>query len=210
MSQGLEEYLTKKVEDIPRESQNDWKKIDAQLCAMLQQSVDSKLLVIFQAYNTCCTFWEKAKKLYSNDIQQLYNVVAGLKDLKQDSDLFSYLSTAEATIENYKKIMPITVDVKEQEKQRDRFLMVLVLAGLHSDFDALRQQVLGNAEIPTVEDLINQLLRLSSSTTTTPIITDNATLVTQTSNRRRGDGRSNRGGHGGGGRSNRPQCTLLP
>ena len=53
--------------------------------------------------------------------------------------------------------MPITVDVKEQEK-RDRFLMVLVLAGLHSDFDALRQQVLGNAEIPTVEDLINQLL----------------------------------------------------
>ena len=187
MGQGLEEHLTKKVEDIPKENQSDWKKVDAQLCAVLWQSVDPKLLIIFQAYNTCCNFWEKAKKLYSNDVQQLYNVVTSLKDLKQDSDLFSYLSTAEATIEKYKKIMPITTDVKEQEKQRDKFLMVLVLAGLHSDLDALRQQVLGNAEIPTVKDLINRLLQFSTSTTT-PIITDNATLVTQTSDRGCGGG----------------------
>ena len=74
--------------------------------------------------------------------------------------------------------------------------MILVLAGLHFDLDALRQQVLGNAEIPTMEDLINRLLWLFSSTTI-PIIIDNATLVTQTSDHGHGGGQSNRGGCGG-------------
>ena len=77
-----------------------------------------------------------------------------LKDLKQDLDLFPYLSTAERTIEKYKKIMPIIADVKEPKNQ-DKFVMVHVLADLHSDLDALHQQILGNAEIPIVEDLIN-------------------------------------------------------
>ena len=82
MGQGLKEYLIRKAKDIPKESQSHWKKVDAQLCVVLWQLVDPKLLIIFQAYNTYCTFWEKAKKLYLNDIQQLYNVVASLKNLK--------------------------------------------------------------------------------------------------------------------------------
>ena len=57
-----------------------------------------------------------AKKLYSNDIQQLYNVVVSLKDLKQDLDLFVYLSIAKVTIEKYEKIMPIIINFKKQEK----------------------------------------------------------------------------------------------
>ena len=82
-----------------------------------------------------------------------------LKDLKQDSDLFSYLSTAKTTTEQYKKIMPITNDIKAQEKWD--ILMVLILADLLSNLDAVCQQVLGNAEIPMVDDLVNQLLWLS-------------------------------------------------
>ena len=35
MGQGLGEYLTKKAEDIPKKNQNDWKKVDVQLCAVL-------------------------------------------------------------------------------------------------------------------------------------------------------------------------------
>ena len=119
MGQGFEEHLTKTAEDFPEDSQSNWKMIDAQLCAVLWQPVNPKLLVIFQAYNTSYTFWEDVKKLYTN--------------LKQDSNLFSYLSIAKATIEKYKNIMPIIADAKEQEKKRDKFCMVLVLASLHFD-----------------------------------------------------------------------------
>ena len=76
--------------------------------------------------------------------------------------------------------------------------MALVLASLHFDLDALCQQVLGSTKIPTVEDLIYQLLWLSSSVTTTaPIIIDNSTMVTQTSDH----------GHNGG-QSNQPSRTY--
>ena len=69
MDQGFDEHLTKKGKDSSEDSQSNWKKIDAQLCAILWQLIDPKLLVIFQPYNTCYTFWEKAKKLYANDVQ---------------------------------------------------------------------------------------------------------------------------------------------
>ena len=65
-------------------------------------------------------------------------------------------------------------------------------------------------KFPTVDDLINWLLQLSSSTTTTPIIIDNANLVTQTSDYGHGGGWSNWEGcdGGGGGQSNWPQCIY--
>ena len=40
-----------------------WKKIDAQLCSVLWQSVDPKILLHLWAYKTCSKFWNQAKAL---------------------------------------------------------------------------------------------------------------------------------------------------
>ena len=77
--------------------------------------------------------------------------------------------------------------------------MVLVLVSLRFDLDVLHQQVLGNAKIFIVEDLINRLLRLFSSIITTPTIINNSTLLTQTNDYRGGGGQSNQGGCDDGG-----------
>ena len=47
--------------------------------------------------------------------------MVSLKDLKQDLDLLTYLSTIEVTIEKYKKIMPITINVKKMKTIRQNF-----------------------------------------------------------------------------------------
>ena len=79
--------------------------------------------------------------------------MASLKNLKQDLGLFSYIRTIEATIKNYKKVMPIIANVKEQEKLWDKFLMIFVLMGLHFVLDVLLQQALGNVEIGRFDQL---------------------------------------------------------
>src|SRR6516165_9452782 len=108
MGQGLEQHLITQVTQIPVSEQSQWKRIDAQLCAILWQSIDPKLLVYFLSYKTCFAVWEKARKLYTNDIQRLYNVVHNVVNLKQqDSDMVSYLGKVQATMEEFKQILPI-------------------------------------------------------------------------------------------------------
>ncbi|RVW29987.1 Retrovirus-related Pol polyprotein from transposon TNT 1-94 [Vitis vinifera] len=64
--------------DIPEVDRVQWRKIDAQLCSVLWQSVDPKILLHLQAYKTCFKFWTQAKGLYTNDIQRLYKVASAI------------------------------------------------------------------------------------------------------------------------------------
>ena len=74
MGQGYEDHLITPEDDIPGVDKVHWKKIDAQLCRVLWQSVDPKILLHLRAYKTCSKFWNQAKALYTNDIQRLYKV----------------------------------------------------------------------------------------------------------------------------------------
>ena len=72
MGQGYEDHLITPEDVIPSVDKVHWKKIDAQLCSVLWQSVDPKILLHLRAYKTCSKFWNQAKVLYMNDIQRLY------------------------------------------------------------------------------------------------------------------------------------------
>ena len=54
MRQGYEDHLITLEDAIPNVVQ--WKKIDAQLCSILWQSVDPKILLHLRAYKTCSKF----------------------------------------------------------------------------------------------------------------------------------------------------------
>ncbi|RVX14359.1 Retrovirus-related Pol polyprotein from transposon TNT 1-94 [Vitis vinifera] len=74
MGQGYEDHLITQEADIPEVDRVQWRKIDAQLCSVLWQSVDPRILLHLQAYKTCFKFWTQAKGLYTNDIQRLYKL----------------------------------------------------------------------------------------------------------------------------------------
>ena len=88
---GCEDHLTTEDTNIPEDKHTQWKKIDALLCNILQQSIDAKTLYNIGAYKTCYTLWNQVKKLYTNDIQCLYQVISSIANLKQlDLDISSY------------------------------------------------------------------------------------------------------------------------
>ena len=61
MGQGYEDYLITPEDVIPNVDKVQWKKIDAQLCSVLWQSVDPKIWLHLWAYKTCFKFGIRQK-----------------------------------------------------------------------------------------------------------------------------------------------------
>ncbi|KAJ9708908.1 hypothetical protein PVL29_000753 [Vitis rotundifolia] len=202
MGQGYEDHLITQEADIPEVDRVQWRKIDAQLCSVLWQSVDPKILLHLWAYKTCFKFWTQAKGLYTNDIQRLYKVASAIVHIsQQDLDLSTYIGQIASLKEEFLTVMPLTPDVGAQQTQLDKFFMVLTLIGLRPDLEPVRDQILGSSSVPSLDDVFARLLRISS-TQTLPFdsTSDSSVLVSQTSSR---GGRSGTRGKG-----QRPHCTY--
>ena len=88
---GCEDHLTTADTSIPEDQRAQWRKIDALLCNILRQSIDAKTLYNIEAYKTCYTLWNQGKKLYTNDIQWLYQVISSIVNFKYLSmDISAY------------------------------------------------------------------------------------------------------------------------
>ncbi|RVW59241.1 SCY1-like protein 2 [Vitis vinifera] len=202
MGQGYEDHLVTQEADIPEVDRVQWRKIDAQLCSVLWQSVDPRILLHLQAYKTCFKFWTQAKGLYTNDIQRLYKVASAIVHIsQQDLDLSTYIGQIASLKEEFLTVMPLTPDVGAQQTQLDKFFMVLTLIGLRPDLEPIRDQILGSSSVPSLDDVFARLLRISSTQTLPSDSTsDSSVLVSQTTSR---GGRS-----GTRGRGQRPHCTY--
>ncbi|RVW48502.1 Retrovirus-related Pol polyprotein from transposon TNT 1-94 [Vitis vinifera] len=202
MGQGYEDHLITQEADIPEVDRVQWRKIDAQLCSVLWQSVDPRILFHLQAYKTCFKFWTQAKGLYTNDIQRLYKVASAIVHLsQQDLDLSTYIGQIASLKEQFLTVMPLTPDVGAQQTQLDKFFMVLTLIGLRPDLEPIRDQILGSSSVPSLDDVFARLLRISSTQTLpSDSASDSSVLVSQTTSR---GGRS-----GTRGRGQRPHCTY--
>nr|CAN63843.1 hypothetical protein VITISV_036670 [Vitis vinifera] len=121
MGQGYEDHLV-----TPDVDKVQWKKIDAQLCSVLWQSVDPKTLHHLHAYKTCFKFWTQAKGLYTNDIQRFY----------KDMDLSTYIGRIASLKEEFLTLMPFTNGDEAQQIQTAKFFMVLTLIGLRLDLES--------------------------------------------------------------------------
>ena len=116
MGQGYENHLITPKDVIPNVDKVQWKKINAQLCSILWQSIDQKILLHLQAYKTCFKFWNQAKVLYTNDIQRLYKVASAIVNIRQqDMDLSNYIGQIASLKEEFLTLMPLTSDVGAQQ-----------------------------------------------------------------------------------------------
>ncbi|KAJ9671256.1 hypothetical protein PVL29_027306 [Vitis rotundifolia] len=202
MGQGYEDHLVTQETDIPEVDRVQWRKIDAQLCSVLWQSVDPKILLHLRAYKTCFKIWNQAKGLYTNDIQRLYKVASSIVNVRQqDMDLSTYIGQIASLKEEFLTVMPLTTDVGDQRIQIDKFFMVLTLIGLRPDLETVRDQILGSSSNPSLDDVFARLLRISSTQTLPSDHTsDSSVLVSQTN--------SPGGRSGNRGRGQRPHCTY--
>ncbi|PIN13993.1 hypothetical protein CDL12_13390 [Handroanthus impetiginosus] len=92
-------------------------KMDVQLCSLLWHFLHLKLLTLF-----------KSCKTYSKDM-------AG------------YLGQVETLKDEFNSLMPLSESITTQEKERDKFFMVLALIGLRSYLSSIRDQILASPTI---------------------------------------------------------------
>ena len=202
MGQGYEDHLITPEDAIPNVDKVQWKKIDAQLCSVLWQSIDPKILLHLRAYKTCFKFWNQAKVLYTNDIQRLYKVASTIVNIRQqDMDLSNYIDQIVSLKEEFLTLMPLTSDVGAQQTQIDKFIMVLTLIGLRPNLETVRDQILGSPLVPSLNDVFAHLLRISSTQTLLSDSTSNSSvLVSQTNPWGGRNGNQSKG--------QRPHCTY--
>lgn len=118
--------------------------------------------------------------------------------------MVSHVSKAQSAVEELK--LSLEADkIEEMKKKLDNLYMVLVLRGMHPDFDHVRDQVLTGQEVPSLEYLTTRLLRvpLPKTEVNSVDVVEASALV---SNRGGRGGRGSRGGRGG--RGGRPQCSY--
>ncbi|KAH0664854.1 hypothetical protein KY285_026060 [Solanum tuberosum] len=132
--------------------------------------------------------WEKARALYTNDISRFYDVISRMTNLKkQESDMSTYLGQVQEVMEEFETLMPVTTDVQKQQEHRQTLFLVLTLAGLPTDHDSVRDQILASLTIPTVDELFSRPLRLAPplihKVVSSPTI-DSSALASQTIEKR--------------------------
>ena len=124
-----------------------------------------------------------------------------------NNDLPTYLTMAQSTIDEVKLLLT----GNDMENKVDNMCMVFVLHGLHKDLESVRNQILTNPSVPTVENLMDRLLRVPPSETMTGTSSfsgsESSVFFSNTTNRG-GRGRGARGGRGGRSFGNRPQCSY--
>ena len=191
MGQGYEDRLVTPEDVIPNVDKVQWKKIDAQLCSVLWQFVNPKILHHLHAYKTCFKFWTQAKGLYTNDIQRFYKVVSDIVHVRQqDMDLSTYIGRIASLKEEFLTLMPFTNGAKAQQTQTDKFFMVLTLIGLRPNLESVRDQILASPSVPSLDDVFARLLRLSyTQTLSTDGPSDSSVLASQTNSRGHSDNR---------------------
>ncbi|RVX13579.1 Retrovirus-related Pol polyprotein from transposon RE2 [Vitis vinifera] len=137
----------------------------------------------------------EAKGLYTNDIQRLYKVASSIVNVRQqDMDLSTYIGQIVSLKEELLTVMPLTTDVRDQRTQIDKFFMVLMLIGLRSDLETIRDQIIDSSSVPSLDDVFARLLRISSTQTLSSDNTSNSSvLVSQTNSRGGRNGNRGRG-----------------
>lgn len=71
---GVQVHLKKKAGELDGKTKTQWKKVDAQVCSILWQSIDFKLMFLLCPLQTC-SIWEKACALSTNDGSRFYDVI---------------------------------------------------------------------------------------------------------------------------------------
>ena len=151
---GCEDHLTTADTSIPEGKRTQWKKTDALLRNIIQQSIDVKTLYNM-GHIKLATLWNRVKKLYTNDIQHLYRVISSIANLKQLSmDISSYGGRMSALKDELISILPKSTYTETSLSKMDRVLMIILLLNLRPNFENIREQILTGAVIPNFDEAL--------------------------------------------------------
>ena len=107
--------------------------------------------------------WDYLKFLYASNDTRMYDVLANFFQLQQgDKDFTEYYGEVKRCLEEMNDVMPLSTDLREIQKQRDRLAVVKLLHGLKPELESLKSQILGSSTLPSLADVYSRISRASA------------------------------------------------
>ena len=114
--------------------------------------------------DTCKDIWEYIQLLFSNNLTRMYDLTCEFYHLKQDGrSVTDYFASLKRVHEELNVIQPLSTDLDVMRRQREQMVVLRFLAGLTSEFDSVKAQILGGAELPTLAETYARVMRTVSS-----------------------------------------------
>jgi len=118
--------------------------------------------------------------------------------------MISFMNEAQSVVEELQ--MFLEVDASDEMKKLDKYYMVMILRAIHPDFNHIRDQLLTSLEVPSMDILIQRIIRVpkvpTHETLESPARVESFVMAATRGKGGRGPRRGGRGGCG------RPQCTY--
>ena len=99
--------------------------------------------------------------LYSRkgNISRIYEVCKSFyRAEKQDKTLTAYFMDFKKTYEELNVLLPFSPDVKAQQVQREKIVIMSFLASLPIEFEIAKSQILSSSEISSLQDVFTRVL----------------------------------------------------
>ncbi|KAL9254967.1 hypothetical protein AKJ16_DCAP02955, partial [Drosera capensis] len=155
MGQGQEAYLEHDIATIPEADRPAWKKLDAQLLAILWQSIDPQFMTIFRTFMTCHSTWTQAKCLFQGDITRAYDIIGNLFQLKQsETNNATHIGRFQSFATEFCDLLPFTSDARAYAQKMDELLVIMYLHTIRPDLDSVKSSILGSPAIPSLTELV--------------------------------------------------------
>lgn len=139
--------------DSTEEKDLMWLRDDARLFLQIRNSIDGEVIGLVDHCEFVKELMEYLEFLYSGkgNVTGMYDVCKSFyRAEKQEQTLMNYFMNFKKTYEEFNVLLPISPDVKVQQKQREQMAIMSFLAGLPSEFEPAKSQILSGSEISSL------------------------------------------------------------
>ncbi|KAB5519281.1 hypothetical protein DKX38_023600 [Salix brachista] len=139
-----------------------WMRDDARLFLQIRNSIDSEIVGLLNHCEFVKELMDYLEFLYSGkgNMSRMYDVCkAFYRAEKEAKSLTTYFMDFKKTYEELNVLLPFSTDIKVQQNQREKMAVMSFLAGLPSELEAVKSQILSSPEIGSLQEVFSRILR---------------------------------------------------
>ncbi|CAM8999069.1 unnamed protein product [Rhodiola kirilowii] len=160
LSVSMDPYMT---EDPPSDAayKVPWSRDDARLVLQIRNSIDASVIRLVSLCHTVKALLAYVEFLYSEkgNISRMYTVCqAFYRPEKGDQSLTDYFTEFKKIYEELNELLPFSPDIVVQHAQREKMALMSFLAGLPSEFETAKSQILSDSKVASLEDAFRRVL----------------------------------------------------
>ncbi|CAM8996453.1 unnamed protein product [Rhodiola kirilowii] len=138
-----------------------WLRDDARLVLQIRNSIDASVIRLVSHCRTVKALLAYVEFLYSGkgNISRMYTVCqAFYRPEKGDQSLTDYFTEFKKIYEELNELLPFSPDIAVQHAQREKMALMSFLAGLPSEFETAKSQILSDSKVASLEDAFRRVL----------------------------------------------------